>query len=534
MDRTNKSINKWILNGSLFSVIVVLFFLNFYSKTLFFGPMSIHKWRQADCLSITKNYFEEGMHFFSPTVHSLSAPGGKAVAEFPIINYTVALLWKIFGEHEFIYKLLEYCIFLISIFVLFNTLLKHYASKLLIFFMVGLLLTSPLLVYYSFNFLSDVPALSFSMIAFCFLFSFYSNKRLGYFYFALLFATTAVLFKASALLPLCCILFFSLVDLVGLNSFFKTEKLFQKKLMPLLLLCLSLTAIFYWYDFARHYNSFNNGIFLLTIVPFWEMTRGETIDVFRSLMNSLFPTFLNRPMLALFFSAVLYVIFNFRKLNSFLKYCFVFSFAFFLIYLMLFFQVFSVHDYYLINLFIFPIICFFCFLHIVSAGLFRSSNFINVLLILMFVFNALFSAATYRLKLINKDNLLEWYPFISKDELKAYRYNLWDENKSFKSLNELRPVLRGLGVKREEPVLCVSKGGPNVALYLIDQKGYVIPPEDLKSDSLALKKLVLRNGRYIILNDKQVKTEKGFKTIAPFFELLYRQGSLEVFKLKLN
>jgi hypothetical protein len=176
---------------------------------------------------------------------------------------------------------------------------------LLILFIVGLLLTSPLLVYYSFNFLSDVPALSFSIIAFCFLFSFYKNKRLGYFYFALLFATTAVLLKASALLPLCCVLFFSLVDLIGINSFFKTEKLFQKKLIPIILLCLSLTSIFCWYDFARHYNSFNNGIFLLTIVPFWEMTRGETIEVFRSLMNNLFPTFLNRPMLALLFSAIL-------------------------------------------------------------------------------------------------------------------------------------------------------------------------------------------------------------------------------------
>src|SRR5687767_1524100 len=95
---------RFTLNNNLLLVLVVvaLFGLNYYSKTMFFRPGSIHQWRQTDCLSITKNYYEEGMNFFSPRIHYQGVEGGKAVSECPILNYSVACLWKIFGEHEFI------------------------------------------------------------------------------------------------------------------------------------------------------------------------------------------------------------------------------------------------------------------------------------------------------------------------------------------------------------------------------------------------------------------------------------------------
>src|SRR6188768_4374760 len=93
-------------NLVLLGMVILLFFLNFYSKTLFFRPSSTHQWRQTDCLSITKNYYEEGMHFFEPKIHYQGPKDGHAVSELPILNYTVAALWKVFGEHEFIYRLL--------------------------------------------------------------------------------------------------------------------------------------------------------------------------------------------------------------------------------------------------------------------------------------------------------------------------------------------------------------------------------------------------------------------------------------------
>src|SRR3954468_1980788 len=140
-------------NLCLLLLFVALFFLNFYTKTLFYRPGSIHQWRQTDCLSIAKNYYEEGMHFFEPKIHFQGVKDGKAVSECPILNYTAASLWKIFGEHEFIYRLLEYFIFMGAVFMLFNTLLRHWKSGWLALFASGMLLVSPLLTYYNLNFI---------------------------------------------------------------------------------------------------------------------------------------------------------------------------------------------------------------------------------------------------------------------------------------------------------------------------------------------------------------------------------------------
>ena len=137
--KTNKSITHKTATILLLLFMVVLFFLNSYNKTYKFRPITIHQWRQTDCLSITKNYYEEGMHFFSPKIHSQGTTGGKAVSECPILNYTVAFLWKLFGEHEFIYRFLEYFIFIISMLMLFRTLVRFYGSTLFYFFCQWLL-----------------------------------------------------------------------------------------------------------------------------------------------------------------------------------------------------------------------------------------------------------------------------------------------------------------------------------------------------------------------------------------------------------
>ncbi|MEI6021791.1 MAG: glycosyltransferase family 39 protein, partial [Bacteroidota bacterium] len=259
-------------------LIIILFFLNYYSKTMFFRPSGMHQWRQADCLSIAKNYYEEGMHFFEPKIHYAGVSDGKAVSECPILNYTAASLWKVFGEKEFIYRLMEYLIFILAMYVFFIVILKKYASPVLAFFSVGLLLTSPLLVFYSLNFIADVPALSLCIISFCTFYKFYETKSIKYFYLALLVGTLAVLMKASALMGLSILFFFSAIDLFGLTKRFKTEILFNKKVGPSIALFLSVVTLVAWYKFALQYNNNNNNnVFLLTVLPIWELDQVEII-----------------------------------------------------------------------------------------------------------------------------------------------------------------------------------------------------------------------------------------------------------------
>ncbi len=472
------------------------------------------------------------MHFFSPEIHSLRAPGGKAVSEFPLLNYTVAGLWKVFGEHEWIYRLLEYLIYLTSIFVLFNILLKYYSGNLLILFLVGLLLTSPLLVYYSFNFLSDVPALSFCVMSFCVTFHFYNTRRAAYFYLALVLATLAVLLKASALFALSLLVFISLIDILNLNRYAGIQKMFKNKLLPVVSIVASLVLIRAWYAFALEYNTFNNGFFLLTIMPIWDMSEGEVFDNLRLLFNNLFPTFLNRPMLTLFFLAFLFVAMNFKKLEAFLKISLVLSFSFAVLYLLIFFKVFDVHDYYLVNLFIFPVVVFFCVADLAAKSGFTLNRFASVALVVLFTLNAFYSAAFYRLRNIKDDKLCAWYPFVSRDERKFFKFSLWYYDHTIRPLETILPDLRKIGIKRDDVFLSVVDQSPNISLYFMDQKGYAFSQDQLISDSLSLQKMMPRGIRYLMLTDTNLKREKPFKIVAPKLLSILKKENLELFRIK--
>ncbi|MEO6305287.1 MAG: glycosyltransferase family 39 protein [Bacteroidia bacterium] len=531
MNKINSRITSNIL---LLVFVILLFLICAFNKTYKYRPNSIHQWRQTDCLSMTKNYYEEGMHFFSPKIHWQGSNNGNAVSECPILNYSVAALWKMFGEHEFIYRFLEYFIFIISMFVLFNTLVRFFGSTWLSFFITSLFLTSPLLVYYSFNFIADVPALSFCILAFCIFFRFYKTKKIGYFYLALLLGTIAVLLKASAATGIGIILFFSMIDILGLNRFFKTEKLFTKKLLPLISIVAVLGLIYSWYKFAIAYNTYNNSVFLLTVLPIWEMKDQAIYSNLRSLFSELFPLFFSKPMFFLFFVFAAYVIANFKKLDIFFKYTFLFSAVFFVFYILFFFQVFTGHDYYLNNLMIFPVITFFCLANILSQNAVMENNkkFIRIAIVTIIILNSFFAAAYYRLRVIKDDKLCVWYPFITNEEKRFNEWFLWNRELTLESLETLTPDLRKAGVKREDLVLSIPDVSFDISLYLMDQKGYTMPSDLFVADSNTVNIYIGKKIKYLVLSDIRLKDEASFGVINNHFDLIIKKPLLEVYKLK--
>src|SRR5690554_7009792 len=80
-------------------LVLILFTMSLgyqYHKVLFLKPQSIHQWRQADCLSITKNY-EESLNFFQAEIHNFISDGessGKTAGEFPALYYFMGVLWR--------------------------------------------------------------------------------------------------------------------------------------------------------------------------------------------------------------------------------------------------------------------------------------------------------------------------------------------------------------------------------------------------------------------------------------------------------
>lgn len=518
----------------LLAIMFILFFLNGYQRTLFFRPGSIHQWRQADCLSITKNYFEENLNFFKPKIHYQGVKDGKAVSEFPILNYSVALLWTIFGEHEFIYRLLEYLIFICAVVITFGISYRYFQSYLLSYFLAGLLLTSPLIVYYSLNFIADVPAFSIGLISFFTFYHFYQAKKQVYFYLSLLMATLAVLMKASALTSLAVIFVFTLIDVLNLNSYFKTEKLFQKKLTPLLLLGGSLIVVSVWYTYALYYNDYmKNEVFLLTVLPIWELNSEELMHATKMLFNNyLLPWFLNKSMFTVFVFICVFVCYHFKLLSSFFKISFILSGIYFIMYFVFFYQVFNLHDYYLINLMIFPVITTLSAAQlIINEEVIRFNlNLTRFLIIVLLLGSSINSAAMYRLRTINKDNLVSWYPFISEDEINLSNYLFWEYGNAIQRIENITPDLRKHNIKRDDIVLSIPDPSFNISLYFMDQKGFTITRDHLINDSLVTDLFLNKNIKYVVLSDTSLKNERAFIRLSQHLQPYFTEGDVKVYK----
>ena len=120
LEKINKILNS--INPNLYFIFLLLLFLIIYDypSILFKRPQSVHHWRQSDCASIALNYYQTGMHFFQPQTHNLTSDnnttGYCATSELPIGYYFIAILYKVFGYHDFIFRFVNTLIFLLGLF----------------------------------------------------------------------------------------------------------------------------------------------------------------------------------------------------------------------------------------------------------------------------------------------------------------------------------------------------------------------------------------------------------------------------------
>lgn len=487
---------------------VILCILYGYHKTYDKRPFSIHQWRQTDCLSITKNYYEEGMHFFQPKIHWQGSIEGAAVSEFPVINYTVACLWKVFGKHEYLYRLLVLSLYILSLLFLFVMVYVTSTSILYSYFATLIVSTSPLLAYYSFSFLADVPALSFAIISLSLFFIYVREKKQNLLLLSILCGTLAVLLKASSATVLLIIgLTLCLHLLKGLKEKPPGKKWSKPDLIPFLALLLSGIVIMAWYRWAVHYNhESRNGVFLMEALPIWNMT-DKVIETARSLYNLHLSMYFNKGVLLALSLCALWLLLHVKALPSYLQISLIISIVSFISFIILFFQVFSVHDYYLINTMILPITILVCFGDYLKHQWARLvTKKVMAFLLMIFCINAIYCASVVRLRNSENDLLTHFYPFISSDEKNISDRYFKSYATTIKPLESITPYLRSLGINRNDRVISLPDNSFNVTLYLMDQKGFTLGKKALKMDSTKLEDFRAQGAKYLILSDTTLLT----------------------------
>lgn len=244
---TNKGLKNFI--QFLFFWIGLQLFFN-WIEYLNFPPFGMHQGAQSDRASVAFNYFQYSMNFLEPRVMESRGFNGITGLEFPIIQYITAILYKIFGFHHFIYRIVMGTIVFGGCFAAWNIIQLFIDKRIHQYLFFTLWYSSPILIFYTFSFIPDMAALSFSMIAwFYFLKYYFFNHTQKYFLIYLVFITLAGLIKITFLIPHMVLIGLAIVQKLDSKIFrFKFNHDFKFWLKW----CLPIIPILIWYNYANH------------------------------------------------------------------------------------------------------------------------------------------------------------------------------------------------------------------------------------------------------------------------------------------
>jgi hypothetical protein len=453
-----------------FLLLVVLFFLYSLNYHFFDSILPIHAWRKADSLSLAWNYYQ-GASFLTTETNHISIYGNRnAAAEFPVVYYLVGNLWKIFGPHEWIAKLVSFFTLIISL-TLFSSVVNHFLKsqiKTLVF--SGIIFSSPILLFYSDTLLPNVFSFSFSLIAGYFLFIFLHRKKYWSFSFFTLFLTLAILIKVTVLIA---ILTFAIG--AAFYFFFQEKSLFTTHRKSFLWLfgafVFAFLATFLWYSYAIGYNNhYKSLMFSTDIRPIWEVDSLRRKEIWEIIWKRQFNLLYNYWALIPTIIFVFYLAIR-AKISSIVYWLLGVGITGATTYILLWFWVFDVHDYYLIEMLFLPLILFFIAIQHINLQTIFGNSITTYLsycsLILVFL-----QAVSYTHVAFGKKDLITQNTFLVQEFTKTNWEEIhWYHSEHLQKLQKQKYEIQKI-IKEKDTVFCLTDQSPNVDLYTIERIGF--------------------------------------------------------------
>jgi len=237
--------------------------------------LEVAGWRQCYTASVARNFYYNGMNIFYPQALNYGDSNGYiGGTEFNIYPFAVAILYKLFGVHECLGRLVSIVAFCGGAFFLYK-LTRKYAGNASGFIALLFYTFNPYIFFYSRSFQPESTMLFFS-ITMLYFFSEWIDRE-GWWRFALmtLCATLAFLVK----LPTICL---GLPLLSLCLKKYKLKFLAEWKLWLFAVLSLTLTLL--WYKHSKYVESIEGhslnplsfsyylkySVYFLTSLPFYE------------------------------------------------------------------------------------------------------------------------------------------------------------------------------------------------------------------------------------------------------------------------
>lgn len=460
-----------------------------FSKDL----IGIHVWRQTQTQSTINNFYREDFNILNPKRNDRGDGDGIFRMEFPLMQWSVAGLYKIFGNHLVITRIFMFIIGLFSVAGIYKLLSGIFQNNTIGLIGAWTFNFSPAFYYYTINPLPDNLALCCSIWGMSFFFIWIKKQTNHLLLLSSIFLSIGALCKLPFILyyivPLTC--FFSRLVKNGMN-----KKDIADALMAGSFIILPLV----WYIFVL--PQWNSDGIVNGILDNKESS-SAIFDYLQHNLISTLPELLINYGSVLFFLAAFYFLIKNKAFKSALFPLFItWSLAILLYFFFELNMIAKIHDYYLFPFY--PLIFI-----LVSYGAYNMLVFKNGLLKYLTMFLFLILPLTAYLRMHGRWNIDS--PGFNKDLL-IYK----DE-------------LRGI-IPNDE--LCIAGNDEShfIFFYYIDKKGWGINNDNMNAETI---KKMIKNGARFLYSDSRLIDENT--EIIPFLDkLILEKGSIKVFYLKIN
>jgi 4-amino-4-deoxy-L-arabinose transferase-like glycosyltransferase len=220
------------------TVLILLFLFCLRIPYINSSPYEYDAWRQSDTESIARNFLESRFNIFFPQLNYQGPLPNYVQLELQIVPTIIAVLYKCFGYHYFLARMVPVLLFLGSSFFVYLIAKRYYSTRaawisLLVY---GIL---PINILYSRAIMPESAALFFFTGAFYFFTEWIRQERFSFFWIAAIFTSLAILEKVPTV-------FVGIPMLVMVFVKYKV-KMFSKPEFYLFMLISFVPALLYYY-----------------------------------------------------------------------------------------------------------------------------------------------------------------------------------------------------------------------------------------------------------------------------------------------
>ena len=389
--------------------------------------------------------------------------------------------------------------------------------------------TSGNLNYYGVATLSDIHALGLSCAGIFLFTKWIEKKQHKYLIWCAALYTLAVLLKASSAFSyiICVAAFF----FIQVSSIRNEKKSIKGLLIGLFIFVIPFTFWYAWYSHADAYNSQHpNSFFLIGILPIWGCdTNAERVDILRSLISDkiheMYHPFI---LIGLLFLVITFTI-SFIKKHPLLIAVMWLSLLSFVSFILLFYAVFSEHDYYLINMTSLVVIIITVLLRIISNN-YPTHTTPYPVKIFMFTALSLFTfVASVKIwaRISYKSETVNSALVFDVEKNRYYGWNEWFDKTRFKIIEDKQFKLEKFGIMPYDTILCLGDMSINRSLYLLQRVGYTSYNTSIDDAPAFIKQ---HNLKWLIVIEPDWKYKDFMK---PFYQdKLFDNESTSIYKLR--